>query len=123
MSAQSNWIWILDRILEDLRNLHEKWERNVDRLQRRGYRLWVRGVLFGIETGRNRITEYRMRSAAELHLLLSEWERRSRSRLREVNSATASTRGIDFGVRLVIARVRKYLQRSAPPEFRWPKSS
>jgi hypothetical protein len=123
MSPHSNWIWILDRLLEDLRNLHEKWGRKVNRLQHRGYRLWVHGVLFGIDMGRNRIAEYRTRSPGELNLLLDEWERRSRNRLREVSSVTASTRGIDFGIRLVIGRVRRYLQRSAPPEFPWPKSS
>jgi hypothetical protein len=123
MSPQSNWIWILDHIMEDLRNLHEKCERKVDGLQRKGYRLWVRGVLFGIEMGHSRIAEYRTRSPAELDLLLDEWERRSRNRLREVSSVSASTRGIDFGICLVIGRARRYLRPPTPPGFRWPKSS
>jgi hypothetical protein len=109
MSPYSDWIWNLESILEDLHNLQDKWELKVDRLEGRGHRLWVRGVLFGIEMGRNRIAEYRMSSPADVNLLLDEWERRSRNRLREVSEVTESIRGIDFGIRLVIRRVRKYL--------------
>jgi hypothetical protein len=123
MSPHPNWIWNFDSLLDNLRNLHEKWERSVNRFELRGYRLWVRGVLFGIEMGRNRIAEYRMGSREDLDLLLVEWERRSRKRLREVSEVTESTRGIDFGIRLVVGRARRYLQRPAPPDFRWPKSS
>ena len=110
MSPHSNWNWNFDNILDDLGDLHEKWERKVNRFEVRGYRLWVRGVLFGIEVGQNRIAEYRMRSPQDLDLLLVQWERRSRNRLREASGVTESTRGIDFGIRLVVRRARRYLR-------------
>jgi hypothetical protein len=118
MSTDSNWIWNFDGLLKDLRDLHEKCDRRICRLDETGYRLWARGVLFGIEMGQNRISEYRMRSPAELTLLLNHWEWRTRKHLREATSVTDSTRGIDFGIHLVITRVRKYLRQSFPPESR-----
>src|SRR5258707_1089782 len=107
-------------LLEDLRELQTRCERKVDPIQQGCHGLWARGVLFGVEIGRNRIAEYRMRSLGELKALSDDWERISR--LKEVSSVAASTRGIDFGIRLVIVRVRRYSRCLPRPQFRYAAS-
>ena len=96
-----------DRFLDDLTKLQSRWERKLTNLEQHGRGMWARGVLFGVEIGRARIAEDNPRSLAELRALLSEWEgiraRIGSSRIDE------TIRGFDFGIRLVIGRVRRFL--------------
>lgn len=117
LNPARNWYFLL----EDLRRLQNRWERNGERLRQQGQPVWSSGVLFGIETGRQRIAECRSALPAELNSLLEAWERIGH--LEETGSINAFTRGMDFGIRLVIGRVRRYLQMPASPKFPLAKPS
>ncbi len=102
---------IVNDLLRELRKLQTRWERGIAYLTHHGRGPWACGVLFGIETARHRIAEDCVSSLAALDPLLEEWERISANE--EVSSSTESTKGVDFGIRLVIRRVRRYLHQPA----------
>src|SRR4051812_14130330 len=94
-------------LLRRLRKLQMRWERRMIYLTQQGRGLWARGVLFGIETARHRIAEDRTRSLASLNPILEQWEYIGAED--NASSAAESTKGIDFGISLVIRRVRRYM--------------
>lgn len=96
-----------NRLLGDLAKLQRRWERKLTNPEQHGPGTWALGVLFGIETGRARIAEDNRRSLAELNALLSEWEG---IRAHAEGSLVKETiRGLDYGIRLVIRRSRRFL--------------
>jgi hypothetical protein len=96
-----------NRLLSDLAKLQSRWERRLTDAEQHGRGKWALGVLFGIETGRARIAGDNPRSLAELNALLNEWEGiRARA---EASLVKETSRGLDFGIRLVIGRVRRFL--------------
>ena len=95
----------LDR-LNDLEKLQGRWLRKLANADKDGWGMWARGVLFGIEIGRVRIAEYNGRSLAELDVLFSEWEKIGTHH--EASLVEQTIRGLDFGIRLVIGRVRHF---------------
>ena len=96
-----------DRLVSDLGRLQSKWESKVADAEQHRRRIWALGVLFGIETGRATIGDDNRRSLAELNALLNEWE--GISARTEANLVRETIRGLDFGIRLVIERVRRFL--------------
>jgi hypothetical protein len=98
---------VFTRLLSDLAELQRRCERKFTTPKEHGREMWARGVLFGIETGRARIVENGGRSLDELQALLSDWEGiRAHA---ETSPEEQSLRGLDFGIRLVIGRVRSFL--------------
>ena len=96
-----------NRLVNDLAKLQSRWERKLTNPGKRRQEMWARGVLFGIETGRATVGEDNRRSVAELNALLIQWEGiRTHA---EANLVEETIRGLDFGIRLVIGRVRRSL--------------
>src|SRR5206468_7921671 len=96
-----------DRLLSDLAELQSRWERKLTNPEKHGRRIWALGVLFGIGTGRARITEGTRKSLGELNDLLSEWEgirAHAEATLVGASLAKETIRGLDFGIRLVTGR-------------------
>jgi hypothetical protein len=99
-----------DHLLRELEKLHEEWGGQ-RQLMVRGQGMWLPGVHFGIEIGRQKIAEEIASSRMDLHALLRKWKRiRTRER---IGPAAEALKGIDFGIRLVIRCVRRYLKRPA----------
>ena len=96
-------------LLEDLAALQVTWEGKMANLIQVGRGLRAHGVVFGIETGRRAIAES---SPVHLNALLIGWEKIAK--IKAKGPAAESIRGIDFGIRLVVRRVRRYLNRLAP---------
>jgi hypothetical protein len=96
---------------EDLEKLQRKWDAKTAKLADRGRGLWAHGVVFGIETGLRRLAEGKAGSPTELNAVLDEWK--GVGKRKATGPAAASIKGIDFGVRLVIGQVRRYLKRLA----------
>jgi hypothetical protein len=67
-------------------------------------------VLFAIEIARRKIEEDCSGSLLKLNALLKEWEHVGK--VEEVSTAPESIKGLDFGIRLVVWRVRRSLLRS-----------
>lgn len=101
-------------LLEDLATLQRTWEGRTAHLVELGRGLRAYGVVFGIETGRRSVAERKASSLAQLNSLLDEWE--NIASLKASGPAAESIEGIDFGIRLVIKRVRRYLNRPARPK-------
>jgi hypothetical protein len=101
-------------LLDDLEKLQTKWEAKMPDLVERGRAMWLHGVVFGIEIGRRRMAEEEASSLTALDALLDEWE--SIGKLKANGPAAESIKGIDFGIRLVISPVRRYLNRLARPK-------
>ena len=106
------------QVLEAIDELQRKWQGKLPCLAKQGREPWARSVLFAIEIAGNRIAEECASSPMELSALLDEWEL-IRNRV-EDGTAGESIRGIDFGIRLVIWRVRRCLSRR--PQRKPPKS-
>jgi hypothetical protein len=103
-----------DRLLSDLARLQNRWERKLIMPQQHGRKIWALGVLFGIEIGRARITEANRKPLGELKALLSEWERIKSHTEATIGGASLdkeTIQGLDFGIRLVIRRVHRSLNR------------
>ena len=98
-------------LVEDLWRLQRKWEAKKANLVERGRSLRAHGIVFGIETGRRRLAEEKASSLSELEALLAEWE--SIGNLKASGAAAESIKGIDFGIRVVVGRLRRYLKRVA----------
>lgn len=96
-------------VLETIDTLHKKWERKIPYLAEQGRGPWASSVLFAIEIARNRIAEECAGSPTELNRLLDEWEQLS-SRV-DGGTVGESLTGIDFGISLVVRRVRRYVNR------------
>jgi hypothetical protein len=97
-------------VLRNLRKLQKKWERKLPYLTQHGHGPWASSVLFAIETARHRIAEECPRSLVELNALLKEWEIITKEE--EISTAPQSVKGLDFGMRLVVRRIRRCLLRS-----------
>jgi hypothetical protein len=98
-------------LLRELRKLQTRWECRIADLTHCGRGPWACGVLFGIEIARHRIAEDCTSSLAALNPLLEQWERISAEE--ELSSQTEPAKGVDFGIRLLIRRVRRYLGQPA----------
>lgn len=103
-------------LLVDLEALRLTWKAKTAKLAQPGRESWLRGVVFGIETGRRSIEEHNESSIARLEQLLGKWERIVD--LKRSGPAAESLKGIDFGIRLVVRRVRRHLKRRVhkPPK-------
>ena len=103
-----------DHLQRDLAELQSRWERKLTSPGQHKLRIWALGVLFGIETGRAKIKEGNWKSLGELDTLLVEWEgirAHADATLVGARLAKVTIRGLDFGIRLVIGRVRCSLNR------------
>src|SRR6266478_3194610 len=103
-----------NHLLADLQALQRMWKRKTAKRVETGRGLWAHGVVFGIETGRRTIAERKARSRGQLNALLDEWE--SIANRKPGGPAAESIAGIDFGIRLVVSRVRRYLSRLPRPK-------
>ncbi len=108
-------LWILSAeyryVLEDLCKLQKSWERKLPYFTQHGQGPCASSVLFAIEIARYRIAEDCTGRLIELNTLLDEWEQIVNRE--EVSTAVESIRGLDFGIRLVVRRVRRCLSRLA----------
>lgn len=106
-------------IMAAIDELQRKWELKIPSLTQQGREPWARSVHFAIESARNRIAEVCADSPTELNVLLDKWEQLSK----RVKGGTEgeSIRGIDFGIRLVVQRVRRCLNRQ--PQRKPPTSA
>jgi hypothetical protein len=107
-----------NHLLADLGALQLIWKVKTAKLAPPGRGSWMHGVVFGIETGRRSIEEQKESSIAQLEQLLGKWERIVN--LKRNGHAAKSIKGIDFGIRLVVRRVRLHLKRRA---HKRPKSA
>ena len=98
-------------VLTELGKLQARWERRISSLTQEGRGPWACGVLFGIETARHKIAEDCSSSLTALNPLLEEWARIGAKE--ELSSSTESTKGVDFGIRLVIRLVRQYFHQQS----------
>lgn len=106
-------------IMAAVDELQRKWERKIPALEQEGREPWARSVQFAIEIARNRIDEVCADSPMKMNALLNKWEHVSK----RVRGGTEgeSIRGIDFGIRLVVQRVRRCLNRQ--PQRKPPTSA
>jgi hypothetical protein len=107
------------QVLEAVGKLQRKWESKIPYFARQGREPFVMSVLFAIEIAGHRITEVCAGSPMELNAVIDQWEQLSNRR--ERGTAGESIRGIDFGIRLVVRRVRQCLSR--PPQRKPPTSA
>ena len=98
---------------QDLSKLQRKWQRKIPYLTKHGRGVWANCVLFGIETAQHRIADDGVMSLRELKALLEAWERISHQEAD--GHAVEAAKGVDFGIRLVVSRIRRYLDRLARP--------
>jgi len=103
-----------NQLLKDLETLQRTWQGKMANLAELGRGARAHGVVFGIETGRRSISERKASSLTQLNALLDEWE--SIGKLKASGPAAEAIEGIDFGIRLVIRHVRRYLNRLARPK-------
>jgi hypothetical protein len=106
-------------ILTAIDELQRKWERKIPSFTKQGREPWARSVHFAIESARNRIEEVCADSPMELNVLLDKWEQFTKRVKGRVKGE--SIRGIDFGIRLVVQRVRRCLNRQ--PQRKPPTSA
>jgi hypothetical protein len=107
------------QVLEAVGKLRREWERKIPSFARQGREPWAMSTLFAIEIAWHRIKEECAGSPMELNALIDQWEQLSSRR--EGGTAGESIRGIDFGIRLVVRRVRQCLNR--PPQRKPPTSA
>lgn len=101
-------------VLDDLCKLQKQWEGKIPDYTQLGKGPWASGVLFAIEIARQRIEEDCAGSLIKLNTLLAEWERIASGEEVGTAAAAESISGLDFGIRLVIDRVRGCLDRTPP---------
>jgi hypothetical protein len=103
-----------NQLLEDLEKLQRTWEARAAKVVEPDLRLRAHGVVLGIETGRRSIAELKPSSPAKLNALLNLWE--GIANRKASGPAVESIEGIDFGIHLVVSRVRRNLNRLVRPK-------
>jgi hypothetical protein len=99
-------------LLKDLEQLRRTWLTKAE--AESDDQKWSRSVLFGIETGLNRIAEEVAKADPRVSTVISDWQRHLRSR--EDIPGQEVVEGVDHGIKLVIECVRQFFNSTAPKE-------
>jgi|SRR5579883_843908 len=113
MSINPYW----DPLLENLRQLHILWLNKANVATDNKARL--RGILFGIELGSNRILEELESPHPAIAAIITDWLRRLRQR--EDANAHEVVDGLDDGIRIVINCVQDFLKTAGTPKSSTPE--
>ena len=97
-------------LLKDLEKLHRLWLTKAE--AEANDKRWIRGVLFGIETGWNRIAEEVAKPSPNIGSMIADWRRHLNST--EEAAAQEASRGVDYGIKLVIECVTRFYKRAIP---------
>jgi hypothetical protein len=97
-------------LLKDLEQLHTLWltkaQAAVDDKR------WFRGVLFGIETGWNRIAEEIGKPDPNIGSIIANWQQHLNSSKEAAGREVAE--GVDYGIELVIECVLRFFESDSP---------
>jgi hypothetical protein len=110
-SGRTDW----DHLLGDLKKLQRESEVEAAKVVELGRRRRALGVAFGIKIGYISLARLKARSPAKLKALSDKWESVP-ANLKASGPAAESIEGIDFGIRQVISRVRRYLNQLPQPK-------
>jgi hypothetical protein len=112
MGPHPDW----NALLKDLEELHSLWltkaQAAVDDKR------WFSGVLFGIETGWNRIAEEVGKPNPNIGSTIVNWRQHLDSR-KEAGGQEV-VKGVDYGIQLTIDCVRRFFSSTTPHEPRRP---
>jgi hypothetical protein len=99
-------------LLKDLECLHKLWLKKA--AVAADNKAWIRGALFGIEVGSNRIVEEVAKPNPAIGAIIADWRRRLINR--EETSTQEVVEGVDYGIAQVIECVRRFFESTIPHE-------
>jgi hypothetical protein len=113
MASQPDW----NPLLKNLEQLHKIWLKKAETAADDKAR--IRGVLFGIEIGSNRIVEEVAKPNAAIAAIIADWRRRLL--YKEEAASREVVEGVDYGIKLVIECVVRFYEAAAPRESPPPR--
>ena len=99
-------------LLKDLEQLHSLWLTKTDAAP--DDKKWRRAVLFGIETGWNRIAEEVAKPNPTVPKIIDDWRRHLSARGEAAGQELVE--GVDYGIALVIECVLRFFENRIPQE-------
>ena len=108
MALYADW----DPLLKDLRELHNVWLKKVESPGEDEAR--IRGVVFGIEVGSNRIAEEVAKAKPAIPAIIAAW--RDHLKYREEADRREIIKGVDDGIQLVIECVERFYENAIADE-------
>src|SRR5215831_20621576 len=106
MATHPDW----NLLLKDLEKLHNLWLKMAETTV--GDRARIRGVLFGIESGSNRMAEEIAKPNPAIAAVVADWRRHLRHK--EEAKGQEVVEGVDHGIELVIECIVRFYESKAP---------
>jgi hypothetical protein len=106
VAPRSNW----NPLMKDLEQLYDLWLKKAEAAA--DNKAWIRGVLFGVEVGSNRIAEEIAKPYPAVGAIIADWRRRLIQR--EETSTQEVVEGVDYGIAQVIECVRRFFESTIP---------
>jgi len=99
-------------LLKDLEQLHSLWLTKTDAATED--KEWSHAVLFGIETGWNRIAEEVAKPNPTIRKIIADWQHYLKGR--EEAAGQELVEGVDYGIALVIECILRFFENRIPQE-------